>query len=43
MVSSVFGYTAEQLAKKLKEVAAENAFDPEYKELREGLPENFLF
>jgi hypothetical protein len=43
MVSSVFGYTAEQLTKKLKEVAAENAFDPQYKELRGGLPNNFLF
>ena len=43
MVSSVFGYTAEQLTKKLKEVAAENAFDPQYKELRENLPKDFPF
>jgi hypothetical protein len=41
MVSSVFGQTAGQLVKKLKEVAAANAFDPEYMALREGLPADF--
>jgi hypothetical protein len=41
MVSSVFGQTTEQLTKRLKVVAAENAFDPEYQELRSGLPKEF--
>ena len=41
MVSSVFGQTTEQLVKKLKEVAAANAFDPQYKELRASLPPEF--
>lgn len=43
MVSSVFGQTNEQLTSKLREVAAANAFDPEYMELREGLPKDFPF
>ena len=41
MVSSVFGMTGEQLIKQLKEVAARNAFDPEYKDLRAALPDDF--
>jgi len=43
MVSSVFGLTTEQLIKQLKEVAARNAFDPEYITLREELPKDFPF
>jgi hypothetical protein len=43
MVSSVFGLSTEQLIQQLKEIAARNAFDPEYKKLREELPEGFGF
>jgi hypothetical protein len=43
MVSSVFGYTNEQLIKELKDIAARNAFDPDYTELRKALPEEFPF
>ena len=43
MVSSVFGLTAEQLIKQLGEVAARNAFDPEYIKLRGELPKEFPF
>ena len=43
MVSSTVGTTEEQLIRRLKLIAAENAFDPEYKELRSSLPEEFPF
>ena len=43
MVSSVLGKTEEQIVAWLKRVAAENAFDPEYRELRASLPEDFPF
>jgi hypothetical protein len=43
MVSSVFGYTDEELIKRLKEMAALNAFDPDYIALRKELPGNFPF
>ena len=43
MVSSVFGLTTEKLFGQLKEVAARNAFDPEYITLREELPKDFPF
>ena len=43
MVSSVFGKTEEQLIVWLKRVAAESAFEPEYKELRSSMPKEFPF
>jgi hypothetical protein len=43
MVSSVFGYTDEELIKRLKEIAALNALDPDYLALRKALPEKFPF
>ena len=43
MVSSTTGTTEEQLIRRLKLIAAENAFDLEYQELRSSLPEGFPF
>ena len=43
MVSSVFNISPEELIERLKDVAARNAGDPEYKELRGALPEDFPF
>ena len=43
MVSSTERMTEEQLIQRLKLIAAENAFDPEYQELRAALPKAFPF
>lgn len=43
MVSSVFNISPEELIERLKEVAARNAGDPEYEQLRAALPDDFPF
>jgi hypothetical protein len=43
MVSSVFDTSSDELIKKLREIAARYADDPEYQALRAKLPAEFDF
>ena len=43
MVSNTLGLTLEELVAKLGQFTVEYADDPDFKELRSGLPEEFPF
>jgi hypothetical protein len=43
MVSSVLGMSVEELVQRLEQIGEEYADDPDYRELRSALPDEFPF
>ena len=43
MVSNTLGMTLDELVERLNRMAGDNASDPDYRELRSALPDDFPF